>query len=366
MKSQQARSVAMVFGLISVWAVLWESKLVGQETYRKPPQQIVDIIDALPVPSVSLSPDRQWMLLIDRPAMPSIEDLSRRMLRLAGMRIDPVANSRFSTRFYSGISLRPIDGDEAIVIPIPEGAKISRIVWSHHSDSLAFTTVTADGQQLWIARVADPANPIQVTDRLSTVTGGLVWMPDGQSIVCQLVPEDRAAEPEASPTPVGPNIQESSGNTSPTRTYQDLLSNPHDEALFEHYATNQLARISLAGEIETIAEPAIYSGISPSPDGKHLLVTRVQRPFSYLMTMRSFPQKIEVWNLQGQREYLVADVPMAENIPIEGVRTGPRNVEWKTGEPAMLVWTEALDGGDPNVEAEHRDRLRRPVRAVQI
>ena len=165
------------------------------------------------------------------------------------------------------------------------------------------------------------------------------------------------SEPEASRTPAGPNIQESSGNKSPTRTYQDLLSNAHDEALFEYYATNQLARISLDGNIQTISEPAIFSGVSPSPDGNHILVTRIQKPFSYLMTMRSFPQKIEVWNSQGQREYLLADVPMAENIPIEGVRTGPRSVKWKSGEPAMLVWTEALDGGDPNVEAEHRDRF---------
>lgn len=357
MNSHHARSFAMAFAVVIVWVLPWEPNLVGQEVYRKPPQKVVDIIDALPVPSVSFSPDRQWMLLMDRPAMPSIEDLSRRMLRLAGMRVDPAANSRFSTRFYSGISLRAIDGDQTVDIPVPEGAKISGINWSHHSNCFAFTTVTDDGQQLWIARVKSPAQPIQVTDRLSTVTGGFYWMPDGLSILCQLVPEDRGPEPEASRTPVGPNIQESSGNTSPTRTYQDLLSNAHDEALFEHYGVNQLARIRLDGDIQTISEPAIFYGVSPSPDGNHILVTRIQKPYSYLMTMRSFPQKIEVWDIQGQREYLVADVPMAENVPIEGVRTGPRNVEWKSGEPAMLVWTEALDGGDPDVEAEHRDQF---------
>lgn len=359
MKSHVARSVVMitVFALVKVCGQPSESELFGQDTYRKPPQEVVDIIDALPVPAVSFSPDRQWMLLIDRPAMPSIEDLSRRMLRLAGMRIDPSANSRFSTRYYSGLSLRPIDRDEAVKIPIPEGAKIRSVNWSHRSNCLAFTTVTDKGQQLWLARVEDPAHPILLSDRLSTVMGGLDWMPDGQSILCQLVPEDRGAEPEGSRTPIGPNIQESSGNISPTRTYQDLLSNAHDEALFEHYSKNQLARIQLDGDIQMISQPAIFSGVSPSPDGEHILVTRIERPFSYLMTMRSFPQKIEVWDLQGHREYTVADVPMAENIPIEGVRTGPRNVTWKSGEPAMLVWTEALDGGDPNAEADHRDQF---------
>lgn len=333
------------------------ARLFAQSGYELPPQEVVDIIDASPVPSVSFSPDRKWMLMVGRSAMPSIEDLSRRMLRLAGMRIDPAANSRFSTRYYTNLALRPVDGEDAVEVPLPAGTKISGVSWSHHSDHFAFTTVTSEGQQAWVASTAAPGKPQLLTDRLSTVTGGMSWMPDGQSILCQLVPGERGKEPEPKLAPTGPNIQESAGNTSPTRTYQDLLSSAYDEALFEYYATSQLARISLDGKTEEIGEPAIFSSVSASPDGNHLLVTRVQKPFSYLMTMRSFPQKIEVWNTSGQLEYLVADVPMAENIPIEGVRTGPRNVDWKSGEPAMLVWTEALDGGDPNVEADFRDQL---------
>lgn len=331
--------------------------LHGQQVYQLPPQEVVDIIDAAPEPGVSFSPDRHWMLLIDRPAMPSIEDVSRRMLRLAGMRIDPAANGRFQTSYHTGLSLRARDGDQVQRIPLPEGARVATIGWSHHSDYLIFSLITDRGQQLWSVSVDEPAHPNLLTDRLSTVTGRVSWMPDGKSVICQIVPENRGAEPPADNTPAGPNIQESSGNKSPTRTYQDLLSNPHDEALFEYYATNRLARIDLDGNLQTIGELAIYADVSVSPDGNHLLATRINKPYSYLMTMRSFPRTIEVLNLSGELEYLVADVPMAENIPIEGVRTGPRSVDWKSGEPAMLVWTEALDGGDPNVQAEHRDRM---------
>ncbi|MDG2015124.1 MAG: hypothetical protein P8J33_16585, partial [Pirellulaceae bacterium] len=329
----------------------------GQQTYRLPPQEVVEIIDAQPVPAISMSPNREWMLLMERPAMPSIEDMSRRMLRLAGMRIDPSANSPFSTSFYTGISLRALQGDEEIKVVMPPNVKISEVAWSHQSDRFAFSTVTDEGQQLWTATVDAPSRPIMLTDRLSTVMGSFDWMPDGKSILCQLVPEDRAGEPIADLRPVGPNIQESSGNKSPTRTYQDLLTNSHDEALFEYYATNQLAVSNAAGNVQPIGKPGIIGGAVASPNGKHILVTRIQKPFSYLMTMRSFPKTIEVWNRNGDKEFLVADVPMEENIPIEGVRTGPRSVDWKSGEPATLVWTEALDGGDPNVEAEYRDRM---------
>ena len=329
----------------------------AQEGYRLPPQVVVDLIDAAPEPAVRISPDGDWMLLIERDAMPGIDDVSRPMLRLAGVRIDPVANSRFRTSFDRGLSLRKTAGGEPIEIPLADDAKLAATSWCHDSKSLAFVVVTKHGSELWITTVGAPKSPRRLTDRLSTVMGGFQWLPDGNAILCRLVPESRGDEPTQPNFPVGPNIQHSSGNTSPTRTYQDLLSNPHDEALFEHYATNQLAAIDLDANIHLIAKPALFAGASASPDGKHILVTTVQKPFSYLMTYRSFPRNIQVWDMNGKLEYEVARVPLAENIPIEGVRTGPRNVDWHASEDATLLWAEALDGGDPRVEVDHRDRF---------
>ena len=335
------------------------SDLRGQSAgYQLPPQEVVDIIDAPPEPAVRFSPDTQWMLMIDRDAMPGIEDVSRRMLQLAGLRIDPAANGPFRTSFDKGLSIRARDSRELTHVPLPNGAKLSGTSWSHDSKKFVFTLVTDQGQQLWVARVANPTKPKMLTDRLNTVLGGFSWMPDGEHLVCRLVPDNRGPEPAVNVIPTGPNIQQSIGNTSPTRTYQDLLSSPSDEALFEHYATTQLAMIGLDGTVRKIGEPNIFALVSPSVSGRHLLVTTIHRPFSYLMTYRSFPQNIQVWNVpSGAVDYTVAEVPMAENIPIEGVRTGPRNVQWKSVEPATLIWTEALDGGDPNQEAEHRDRI---------
>jgi dipeptidyl aminopeptidase/acylaminoacyl peptidase len=341
------------------FALLLNSNLLGQNAgYQLPPQQVVNIIDAPPEPAVSFSPDTQWLLIIDRDAMPGIEDVSRRMLQLAGLRIDPAANGQFQSSFAKGLSIRARDSKKATRVPLPRDAKLSGTSWSHDSKKFAFVMVTHQGQQLWVAHVDNPTEPKLLTDRLNTVMGGFSWMPDGNRLVCQLVPENRAAEPVVNTTPTGPNIQESIGNTSPTRTYQDLLSSPSDEALFEYYATTQLAVIGADGAVRKIGEPNIIAGVSPSPNGKHLLATTIRRPFSYLMTHRSFPRSIQVLNVQsGTVDYTVAEVPMAENIPIEGVRTGPRNIEWKSVEPATLIWAEALDGGDPNKEAEHRDRI---------
>ena len=325
--------------------------------YWLPPQEVVDIIDAPDTPLVKFSPDGQWMLIIERDSMPDIELVSRRMLKLAGLRIDPQGDCDFQTLFAKGVSLRASDSQEAIQIPLDDGARLASFSWSQDSKRFIYLVVTDNGQQLWMVDVDRPTAPKLLTDRLTTVIGAATWTPDGQHVICRLVPEDRGAEPVAASKPLGPNVQESIGNTSPTRTYQDLLANPDDEAMLEHYATGQVAKLGIDGSITRLGTPGIFMSLYISPDGKHLLVTRIQRPFSYLRTLRGFPKQIEVWSTEsGEREHVVATLPADENIPIEGVRIGPRAVEWNFAKPATLVWTEALDGGDPNREVPFRDR----------
>ena len=60
-----------------------------------------------------------------------------------------------------------------------------------------------------------------------------------------------------------------------------------------------------------------------------------------------------------KRVHLVADLPLADSIPIKfgSVRTGPRSVSWRTDEPATLTWVEALDGGDAGRKTDERDAL---------
>ena len=326
------------------------------EEYREPTQAIVDVIDAPPTPQVDFSPDGNWMAIVGSTAMPKLEDLSRRMLRLAGMRIDPQANARFQSRFDKSLALRRCDSQEAIAVPLAADAKLSNWDWCHDSQQLWYTVVTAEGTELWYANVAAPDKPRLLTDRLSTVLQSPVWLPDGSGLICAIIPEGRGEEPDSDSLPVGPTIQQTFGSTSPTRTFQDLLKSPADEAMFEHYAVSQLVSISTDGTKHPLNQPAIIDRFEPSPNGELLLVSLVQRPFSYLQTIRDFPRRMEVWDRSGKSLHVVAEIPLAENVPIQGVRLGPRQVQWQSSRPATLMWTTALDGGDPRVEAEHRDQ----------
>ena len=135
----------------------------AQEGYRLPPREIVDIIDAAPTPSVSLSPDGEWMLLTEWAAMPSIEDLSRRMLRLAGTRIDPVANGPYRTSYAKALSLRAFDEEQALSVPLPQGSRLASSSWSHDSHHFIYTVVTNEGTELWSGTVDDPEKPHRIS-----------------------------------------------------------------------------------------------------------------------------------------------------------------------------------------------------------
>src|SRR5918999_3118617 len=84
--------------------------------YQVPPKEIVDILDAPPLPTAAVSPSRQVMALLERPSMPPIADLAQPMLRLAGLRINPRTNGPHRAQTLRGITLVNVaDGTDVTV-----------------------------------------------------------------------------------------------------------------------------------------------------------------------------------------------------------------------------------------------------------
>jgi hypothetical protein len=277
-----------VMRIVSIFLlILMSSPALSEETWQLPPKEVVDIIDAKPEPVVGFSPDSKWMLFLDLDAMPDISDIARRRLRLAGLRIDPQANAKFQTSWYRGISIRKTNGDSTdrgTAIELEADAKISSTRWCHDSKKFLFTQVTENGTALYVCFL-ETGETRKLHDNICTVMQAPQWMPDGEHVALLTVPETRGAEPAQPTAPAGPSIQESSGNTSPTRTYQDLLKTPYDESLFEHYITSEAMIIDLDGKVvHRFPKPDAFIGLNPSPDGKLLMVQRLNKPFSYLLT----------------------------------------------------------------------------------
>jgi dipeptidyl aminopeptidase/acylaminoacyl peptidase len=348
------------------WSVAWVGLFVflagtpaalAQVGYQKPPKAVTDILDILPPPTASLSPTRDQLALLQAAPYPSIRDLAEPMLRLAGHRINPRTNGPSRPPRLIGISLLSVAGGEPRALTLPDGVRPGTPVWSPDGKLLAFTGTTADAVELWVADV-ETAQARRVPNvRLNATYGApFHWMPDSRTLLCRLVVADRGRPPAASRVPAGPTIQESSGKQAPVRTYQDLLRNGHDEDLFDYYFTAQLALVeSHNSGVTPVGRPGVIAGAQVSPDGRHFLVVREHRPYSYLLPSTAFPKEVEVWDRQGKREYRLASLPLAEEVPIEGVPTGPRQYQWRPTDPATLVWVEALDGGDPRKKVPRRD-----------
>jgi dipeptidyl aminopeptidase/acylaminoacyl peptidase len=343
----------------------------AQIPYQQPPELIRNVLSAPVLPSLSVNPSRDILILSEPEPYPPIAELAKPMLRLAGIRIDPTTNGRARPPRGTGrFTLIRDNGRIRSELNLGPGSW-SRPHWSPHEPWFALTS--SDGQSPItltlvhsitgrVLRLADCALNATLADPIR-------WLPDSRSLILATVPKQRGDVPKPPATVIGPIVQETTGKAAPVRTYQDLLTNSYDEQLFEYYTQSQLMILTLTDmttasasqspwQLTAVGLPGIYTAFEPSPDGRYLLVSRIHRPFSYLHPCSAFPRTAEVWELpSGRRVHTVAESPLQDQVPIEGVPTGPRAIRWHPTDPATLYWVEALDGGDPKKSVPHRDEL---------
>lgn len=346
---------AKIVCLLSATALM----LCGAETYQKPPKAILDVMNAPVTPTLQLSPTRDFALQSQTVQYPPIAELAEPMLRIAGMRINPKTNGLHNVVFLTGLTLRKIPSGEEIAVQVPPGARILGPRWSSDGTHFAFTNTTASGMELWIGDTTGKTHKVEglSVNGVMGAANSVQWMPDNKSLLVETVRTNRGAAPRE-PVPTGPHVQESLGGGAPAPTLEDMLASPHDEDLFVYYATAQLALVDAeSGKATPVGKPGIVGFAHIAPNGKNLLVSTIHKPFSYLHDARSFPHEVEVWDLAGKVVHKVASVPLEDKVPINGVPTGPRNVEWRLSDPATLIWVEALDGGDLKNSVPFRDKI---------
>lgn len=330
----------------------------AQSAYQKPPKDIQDILDAPVTPVTFISPLKDRILLAEPLRYPAISELSEPMLRLAGLRINPRTNAQHRQLYFVKATLKNIADGRETPIALPTGAKIISPNWSADGKYIAAGNITPTGVELWIIEAATGKARKLKNVQVNTTIGGFDWMPDQKSLIVNLVPKNRPAAPAYQDVvPNAPNIQETSGKTGAVQTFQDTLSSPNDENLFEYYTTSQIAVVGVDGSVKEIGQPAIYDSVEISPDGNYLLASRIKRPFSYLYPYSRFPEEVEIWDRNGKMVKKLASTPLQDNLPVQGVPTEPRSFGWIPTENATVMWAVALDGGDPKNKADFRDKL---------
>ncbi|MCK4880534.1 MAG: S9 family peptidase, partial [Bacteroidales bacterium] len=332
--------------------------------YQKPSDEILELVDVPLAPSVLMDNNMENMILLYRDAYKTIEELSRKELRLGGLRIDPVTNIGSRTTFYNNLKIKNLTEKDATVKEVkglPDHPKLANLTWSPDQKKMAFTHTTSTGVEVWVLDLPS-ASAKKVTEaRINANLRDVInWFEDSQTILVKMISSKR--EPlidVGNAVPSGPTISVADGKKAQNRTYQDLLQNKNDEHNFEQLALSEIHKISLDGTSEVWLESAMYSSISFSPDGNYVMVTTVEKPFSYLVPYYRFPSTTTVYTSGAEKVETVLEVPLIEDLPkgFMAVRKGRRSMSWRSDRPATLVFAEALDEGDPENEVEQRDEL---------
>lgn len=331
-------------------------------TYQKPSQEILELADYERAPTISLDNNKEYMLLSYRSTYKTLMDLNVNEMRLAGLRIDVNTNISSTTTYITNLKVRKVkDTQEIQVKGLPENARITNLTWSPDQSKMAFTNTVENGVELWVLDIKS-AQATKLTDaNLNANLGNpITWYKDNQNLLVSLIPSNRPALIDTSKNiPTGPIVSVSEGVVSQNRTYQDLLKNKTDEANFETLITSELYKIDLKGNKTLFKKADLYVSESFSPDGEYIMLTTIQKPFSYLVTLNRFPMKTAVYDKNGNEVKVVNEIALSEVMPkgFMAVREGKRNMNWRADKPASLYYVEALDNGDPAKNVEYRDEV---------
>ena len=348
-------NISVIFTLIIF------SFTLAEEGYKMPPKAIADLVDAPVTPNISISPDKKNILILERASLPSIEELSQPELRLAGLRISPMTNGRSRANSYKGILIQNIkSGKQKKVKGLPKNAKISSVSWSPDSKRIAMSVINGNQINLYLSETKTGKAKLLIKKPLNTIYGSaFYWLSDSKSLIIKTIIDNRGNSPKLSNVPSGPILQENLGNVSPARTYQDLLTSPYDEDLFDYYMSAQVLHVDIKGKMKKIGKPGVFRRVEPSPDGKYILSERIHRPYSYLVPVNRFPNLIQILDIKGNLIHTLRDMPLAESIPIgrDAVISGPRYFAWRSDVGSTIYYVNALDKGNPNIDVPFRDEL---------
>lgn len=331
-------------------------------TYQKPSAEILKLADYEKPPSVLMNSKKDWVVFTYKPTYKTLEDLNQQDMKLGGLRINPVTNIESTTAYFNNLKIKKISDKKDIQVKnLPSNAKIAQLLFSPDEKKLAFTNTTDKGVELWIIDMETAAAKKITEDVLNANLGTpYIWYNDSKSLLIRILPKNRPALIDSSKDlPTGPIVSTSDGKVSQNRTYQDLLKNPQDEKNFETLITSEVYNVDLNGGLKKVMNQDMYSGLSFSPDGNYLMASVIKKPFSYIVPLNRFPQVTTVYDTNGNVVKVVNEVPLTEIMPkgFSSVRTGKRNITWRSDAPATLVFTEALDDGDQYKPAEYRDEI---------
>jgi dipeptidyl aminopeptidase/acylaminoacyl peptidase len=345
-------------------------------SYTQPPAEIARMLqsDKNYATLDYMSPDGDHFLIPHETELSTLELMSKTTYRLAELELRPQTDRLWHLDTYGidGFRFYSLDERRYIDAELPAGSFASDFTWSPEGAQVAFLAHLPTHTEVWVADAANgrarSLSGRRVLATIGTSAGGqgsrpsnmLQWTPE-RTLITLLVPSDRGPEPPRDPIPTGPVTRRTRDEATATRTYPYLLQDPHDELLFERYTRSQITELTLDGDARTLGEPGMYETLSLSPDGRHILATRIERPFSYITSFRGFPRATVVLDRDGDEVSEVAYRPLNEGgggFGGGGGDSDPRAFAWLP-DGSGLGYLLRAERSEDDPDAPTPDRLMR-------
>ncbi len=315
----------------------------------------------------------------------SMERFSRPFHELGGLFIDYTANRNRNLTRRSNVAIEVISGADGskVSLEIPRNARVSNATWSPDGTRVAFYAHTPTETHIWVGDArTGRTRQVTRTPVLATLNTSFEWTEDGTRIATVLLPEGRAPMPAAPTVPQGPQVKVAdTDDMNRLRTYASLMATPHDRALLEWHVTGQLALIQVENRrVTNVGAPTMVRSFDVSPDGRWIRVTRMVKPFSYVVPVNNFGRVEEVWDLAGNVVAELDDSPL--NLGVrgqtpsapgvggsDGDESGRREIAWRPdGQGLTFLEQDAPpedEEGAPEPAEPEGERARRPDRVMQ-
>jgi dienelactone hydrolase len=367
----------------------WADEIIKKEGYASPPPELASAVTAprhMNVSLTNISPDKKWFLdeIEDGPV--PMATFSKPFDELGGVFIDVKANRARSltngTR--AGIQLISAADGTRKAVAIPTNARVGGARFTPDGAGVVYFVHTDDATHIWITDVAtNKPRQITRTPLLASLISTFEFVNQGKSIALVLPPDGRAPRPVRPQAPTGPEIRVSDdGDRNRLRTYPSLMTTPYDFTLLEWHATGQLALVDVqTSAITKFGKPAMIRGFDMAPDGKHARVTRMTKPFSYIVPVSSFGQVEELIDPSGTVLAKVSERPINLGVQADtpdpdpqapaqggggrgggaGQQAGKRELTWRPDGTLVYLEQEAAPaggttgrGGDEAAQAQGR------------
>ncbi len=343
-----------LFTAFLLFALLAEA----QTMYKKTEPEISKLINAQDFSRLEVNYGGTAGLKLYSLYTPPIEFIARPKLKLAGVQLNPKNYSTVTTSVINKIFYFDFLTKKETELKFSKDGYVRGRLWSDDDKHIAFSVETPSCNEVWIVE-APSLKKTKLPVCLNNLSGiGMYWSDAETLVISHRTAQQKKPYLAEVKVPTGPIVQDSSGQVSQNRTYQNLLKSPDDERAFEDVMTSEISFYNVkTKKFKKIAKPAIYRAFSISPDGKYILTGKVEKPYSYVVPIEYFKMQYEIWDINGKLHYKLHSSGPHENIPIQGVIKGPRSLRWIPDEPHSLYFVQALDEGDWKNKVEFRDEL---------